>query len=113
MSNALERHKELTCNEESKLILLKDLVRVGGYSSFSYILDSYAFSRWKNRYQLDKALKQLIADGYVVESFKGHNRYGYMRYGASEKAKERVRKNAEAKEAFDAWLHNYRQGGFE
>lgn len=98
------RHTELKCNEESKLILLKDLVRVGGFSAFSYILDSHAFSRWKNRYQLEKALKQLILNGYVVENFKGHNRYGYMRYGASEKGRERVRKNAEAKEAFDAWL---------
>ena len=81
------KEEGLIANENGKAILIWELVHKGGLHAFSDILQWGYFTKWRNRYQLEKALKSLIADGLVHEKFKGHNRYGYMRYGATEKAK--------------------------
>jgi hypothetical protein len=83
----------LICDESGKTQLMDELCRRGGLHAFSYLYRWGNFKTWKTEYQLRKALKQLIACGLIIENFKGHNRYGYMRYGASMIAKELFTEN--------------------
>lgn len=82
------RDFELLANEESKIILLSELVRRRASYSFSDMARWANFPRFKSDYQLRKALVQLENDGLIHKGFKGHNRYGYAWWRANEKGCE-------------------------
>jgi DNA-binding PadR family transcriptional regulator len=94
------------CNEESKFALLGDLVRMKGKHAFSSIRDFYGYEKFTTEYQLRKALRELIEVGWIETDFKGHNRYGYTRYFATQKGIERVQNRAEAEKKIAEWIEN-------
>lgn len=91
-------------NNHTNLMLLCALVRYGSKPRLSIIAKGWSFPRFTTGYQLRKALKALIEDGYVETDFEGYNRYGYTRYFATEKGINRVGGYSAAKEAFLKWL---------
>ena len=84
-------YENLKCNEHGKATLLYELVKRGHYHAFSALRDNhYQLSMFTTEYQLRKAVNELVEEGLIETKFKGHNRYGYMMYRASDKAKELV-----------------------
>jgi hypothetical protein len=100
----MSKVENLKCNEESKMLLLAALVRYKTSVKFSTIDDGNAFPIFTTTYQLRKALTELIAAGYVETGFKGHNRYGYTTYKASEKGIKRFINRENAQAVIDSWI---------